>query len=148
MNERVSPFHPAADVARRFVHQPSIRVNGSRNAAVGGAQHPPVVLDGAHTGHIQVLARSSAFAVPTVIGDVHQHFGSALREETDLLGKDRFVTDEYSHLVAIEIEDCPLSARSEIPNVLSDLASKGKETLEGHIFAERHQMDLVVAQPK
>src|SRR3954465_13528754 len=115
-DEGIPPFHPAAHIPGRFVYQSAERVYRGRDAVIGGAQHPAVILYGAHPRHVQVLTRRAALAIPSVVRDVPPRLGPALREQAYLVGEDRLVADEHPDFVAIQLKDRPFAARGEIPH--------------------------------
>ena len=122
-----------------------VGINRRRDAGVGVAQQPAVVFDRAHAGLFQVLGVSPAVSVPAVVGDIHKDLRAVGGQLPDLIGKDRFIADEHPELVLSGLQRRPRSSGREIANLLGQSAGKAEHTLEGHIFAERNQMHLVVA---
>ena len=90
-------------------------------------------------------------AVPGVVGDVHQQLGAAGREAAHHVREDRLVADGRAERVAVDRR----RSRARRPGVKSatwstSLAAKRPPTVSsgciGHVLAEGHQADLVVAQ--
>src|SRR5580704_5332263 len=96
--QRVAALQRRALVAWNLVHDAAVRIDDSGDAAVGVAQQPTVIFDGAHASHVEVLPRCTALAIPSVVGDVHEKLSAIGGQVADLIGKDRFVADEYARL--------------------------------------------------
>ena len=60
-----------------------------------------MVLDGAHADHVEVLPGGSGIAIPAVVGDVDEDFGSILYEAPDFVAKDGFIADKGGVGVAV-----------------------------------------------
>ena len=90
--------------------------------------------------------RCGRVAVPSVVGDIDEHFCAVKRELPYLVGEDRLVTDEDSDLHVPGIEWHATAAASEGTDLAGERLGEGDEILEWNEFAERYQMDFVVAR--
>src|SRR5437588_6382823 len=104
-----------------------------------------MVLHGPHARHLQVLPGRAGLAIPEIIGDIDEHLSAVGGELAYFTGKDRFIADENAIASAVQVEDLALRSRSKVPDFARQLFSEKQEFLQGHIFAEGHQMDLVIA---
>ena len=84
-------------------------------------------------------------AVPSVVGDVDEHFGSLLGVLAHLVGEDGLVTDEGAVGVTAGGEDGAMSARIKRAYFVEKAPRKEEELLEGNVLAERNEMHLVIA---
>jgi len=76
----------------------------------------------------------AGIAVPSVVADVDQHLGAETRELADLVGKDRFVTDEDTVAVAVETEDFALIAGVKRETLPVSLRAKKSRRLKERIL--------------
>src|SRR5260221_14586707 len=83
-----------ADMARRSRNHSAERADGGGHTRIRSAQHPPMVLNGPHPHHVQVLPGRAGIAIPPVIGDIDQHLRSLLYELPHLIAEDRLITDK------------------------------------------------------
>src|ERR1700757_2024263 len=50
----------------------AVGVDGRGDSGVRGAQNPPMIFDGAHADHVEVLPGCAGVAVPAIVGDVDE----------------------------------------------------------------------------
>src|SRR4029079_5586396 len=125
----------------------SVRIDDRRDAGVGRAHHWQTLLDGAKLCLMKMLIRTSARAEPRIVGDVQEPAGS-LRIVGDLVGKNDLVANERPRRRrARDREQARTGAGTEAAADAGELqeAETLHEILKRKIFAERHEMDLVVA---
>ncbi len=134
-----------ADVARCGGGDATVGIDGCGDSGVGGTQNPAVIFDGAHADHVEVLPGGAGVAVPAVVGDVDQDFGSLLGELADLVAEDGLVADEGSVGVAAGGEDGALLAGIEEAYFVEEALCEEEEVLVGDVLAEGDEMHLVVA---
>src|ERR1035437_5420831 len=132
-------------VAWNALAHATVGVDSCRDAVVGVAKNPAAILNGAHARHVQVLPGSAGVSVPGVVADVDQHLGAEAGELADLVGKDRFITDEDSVAVTVQEKDLALLAAIEPGDFSGEFAGEEKQLLERNILTERNEVNLVVA---
>ena len=87
-------FEGVANVDRSGLGDASERVYDRGDAAVGGAENPAAVFDGAHPHHPEMLESGAGVAKPSVVRNVDEDIGAGFGEEADLIGEDGFVADK------------------------------------------------------
>ena len=65
----------AAHVKAEHRDNSAMRVDNRRDAIIGGADERQALLDGAHAGLMEVLARAGRVAEPAIVGDIDQQPG-------------------------------------------------------------------------
>ncbi len=118
-------------MARNALAHAAVGIDGRRDAVVGVAQQPAAILDGPHARHIQVLPRRARVAVPSIVADVHQHFGAEPRKLPHFVGKHRLVADEDAIAMAVEAEDLALVAARELGNAAGEFVREESKSLKG-----------------
>ncbi len=103
-----------------------------------------MIFDGTHADHVEVLPCGAGIAVPAVIGDVDEDVGPLLGEMANLIAKDRFVADEDSVGVTARGEDSLVRAGFEGAYFVEEIFCEEEEIFERDVFAEGHEMHLVV----
>src|SRR5258705_2794896 len=93
-----------------------------------------------------MLRISTTVAIPAVVRNIDKDPRAIGREAADLVWKNRFVADEDTQFLVSRWQRRPDYALRKISNFLGQTASESKQSLERHIFAERHQIDLCVAR--
>src|ERR1700678_4474334 len=121
-------------VARRSSGDSAVGIDGGGDAGIGGAKDPAMIFDSAHTNHVEVLPGSAGVAVPSVVGDVDEGFGSVLGELTDFVAEDGLVTDECAIGVATGFEDCAFPARLEEANFVEEAFCEEEELFVGDVL--------------
>ena len=89
------------NMARRALHNPPVRIDDGRYAAIGIDQQPTIIFYGSHPAHIQVLPGRAGIAIPAVVGDVNQNVRAQVDELTYFIGKDRFIADKNPVVMTI-----------------------------------------------
>src|SRR6185437_7325210 len=62
-----------------------------------------------------------------------------------IIKEDRFIADKDANACAVQVKDFALCAPRKVTDLTSQFVGKKQQTLERHIFAKRHQMNLVIA---
>ncbi len=88
-------------MARNALADAAVGIDDSSDAVIGAAEKPAAVLDGAHAGYVEVLPGGAGVAVPAVVADVDEDFGTELSEVANLVGEDGFVADEDAVMMAV-----------------------------------------------
>ena len=134
-----------ADVARSGGDDSTVGCDGGGDSGVGGAEDPAVIFDGAHADHVEVLPRGAGVAVPAVVGDVNEDFGTLFGEFANLVAKDGLVADEGSVGVAARGEDDSVLAGIEGARFVEQTLCEEEKFLERDVLAEGDEVHLVVA---
>ena len=135
----------AALEQRRAIRDESRRIDQRADTRIRDAHHRHFRFDRAHRRHREHLVRRRAFAVPRVVGDVHEDVGAFIDLAPRQIGKDTFVTDQNSELRPFEVEQRLLFAGNQIAEAVDDLVDEEAEyRTRGNVLAERHQLDFVV----
>ena len=124
------------------------RIGDEGHAGIGGAQHRQAGLDGAQQRVVGVLGRADRAVEPLVVGDVEQELGLG-RIGAEIARKDRLVADqrdEGRHARRASSAACRRRAPSHWCRARTGLMPKSFQKLgERQVFAERHEVRLVVA---
>ena len=102
-------------VPRNALAHTAVRIDCSSDSSVGIAQEPPAVLNRPHPSHVQVLPGRARVAIPTIVADVHQHFGAVARQLAHFVGEHSLIADEY----AVPMTPAVLRVEHENPVVAS-----------------------------
>src|SRR6185437_14655763 len=108
-------------------------------------KNPAMVFDGAHADHVEVLPGRAGVAVPAVVGDVDENFGSLLGVLANLIGKDGLVADKGAVSMAAGGEDSAMNAWIEGAYFVEKTLGEEEELFERDVLAERNEMHLVIA---
>jgi len=123
----------------------AVRIDGGRDAVVGGAEKPAPVFNSAHANHVEVLPWSAGIAIPGVVTDVDEDFCAELSEVAYFIRKDCFVADEDAIAMAVEAEGGAIGSAAERGDFAGELVREGEVLLERDVFAEGNEVDLVVS---
>src|ERR1700733_3989497 len=92
-----------------------------------------------------MLRVGAAIAVPAVVGNVYENLRAIVCELPHFVGENRFVTDEGAELLIASGKRTSRCSRSKLANLFGQASGKRKQTWKRKIFAEGHEMHLVVA---
>ena len=102
-------------VHRKPLRNAAGRIDGRRDAVVGGANQPAPIFRGPHAGDLEMLFARGAVAEVAVVRQIDQQVGALLDELPDLMRKNRFVADEDADAMIVHREsprcDCPERSR-------------------------------------
>ena len=120
-------------------------VDDGRNAVIGGANQRQSQFDGADLGLAEMLIGARRVAEPGIVGDVDDEIG-APRLPVPLSRKDDLVADERQRRGAVrQFDGMPVDPGGELARQFDQLVDPqpAQQALEGNIFAEGHEMELV-----
>src|SRR5579863_8721182 len=105
-------------VPRNALPHAAVRIDCSSDPCIRVAQQPPAILHRPHAGHIEVLPGRARVAIPSIVRDVHQHFGAVARQLPHLVGKNRLVANENAisvppAVLRIELENSVVAPSRE-----------------------------------
>src|SRR5271155_3239626 len=92
-----------------------------------------------------MLVPCAAITVPAVVRNIHQDLGTVQRPLANLVGENRFVTDEHSEAFATGIKRRMRSAMLELAHLFGQSTGKGEEPRKGQVLPKGDQMHFVVA---
>ncbi len=92
-----------------------------------------------------MLVGCTGAAVPGVIGQVDEQVGAVQGGRPCQGRKDGLIADERGQAVLPPFQYLPRRAGHEIADLGHEFAHEGQPPAQGHVFAERHQVGLVVA---
>src|ERR1700749_3445306 len=130
---------------RRALRDAAIRIDRRRHPRVRVPQQPAPVLYRTHACHIQVLPRRAGISIPSIVRDIHQHFGTIHHKMSYLICKNRLVADKYPVVMSMQPEHRTLPPMREASRIPGQPMRKAKELCERHILAPRNPMYLRVA---
>ena len=91
-----------------------------------------------------MLIRCAGSSVPCIIGDVDKEGGIVFCHGSGQRGKNDFITDQQTELVAAPRNRFSAFARVEISNAFHHFIKKRQPFMEGNIFSKWNQVRLVV----
>ena len=135
-----------AEALQRMRDHPTV-VNDDGGPCVGGANHGPLQLQGAHAADLQVLVYRQGVAKPANVAEVHQHggcLGGVGKPCGQFLAKQVFVADVGCNALPLPLER-GLPHRAPVEVAQRNVQHFG-EPLEQRRdeFAKWHQMVLVI----
>src|SRR6516164_4634917 len=134
-----------ADIAAEDAGDIAVRIDGCSYAAVGVADDPSAVFDGADTDHAEVLFGGFGLPEPAVVRDVDQQFSAPRNKGAHFHGVNCFVADEDGKGVAVrEFADGAIFALVEAAHFFRDAGDDLMDKRKRLVFAERNKMNFVV----
>src|SRR4029077_16009819 len=141
----VGQIDGATHIARNWLINLAIRIDGGGEAAVGDAQDPPAIFHCAHARHEQMLLRSGRFAEPAVVRNVYEKVCASLGELANFARIDRFIANEHAEFIAAgkltdRRDSSFVKTANLIGNALHHAVNQGKRL----VLSKRNEVALIV----